>query len=128
MKLCLFVFIVTKNYVSAFAWSDGSSVNYVNWEANQPDNYRGTENCVEMGPNTGHWNDANCYARRNWICMIKRGNNSKTSIFYQNLAAYFTQSVFGCHFILHVCNYSNKCNIVYTFVCTVFQFCRASSY
>ena len=68
------VFVVLLNLTIGYSWSDGSSLNYLNWGLNQPDNYKGMENCVEMDPSTGRWNDADCYVRRNWICMIKRGN------------------------------------------------------
>ena len=29
-------------------WSDGTPVNFVNWNAGEPNNANGGENCVEM--------------------------------------------------------------------------------
>ena len=31
-----------------FIWSDGSPVNFVNWNNGEPNNVNGGENCVEM--------------------------------------------------------------------------------
>lgn len=59
---------------SGYLWSDGSSVNVLNWAVNQPDNYGGSEDCVEMWSSTSKWNDARCFDRNNWICMVNRAS------------------------------------------------------
>jgi hypothetical protein len=33
---------------NGFIWSDGSPVNFVNWNSGEPNNVNGGENCVEM--------------------------------------------------------------------------------
>ena len=40
------VFVVLLNLTIGYSWSDGSSLNYLNWGLNQPDNYKGTEKTV----------------------------------------------------------------------------------
>ena len=33
---------------NGFVWSDGTPVNFVNWNGGEPNNVNGGENCVEM--------------------------------------------------------------------------------
>lgn len=53
------------------AFSSGASAvngSYVNWQALQPDNYNGTENCLEMRVDSGaSWNDENCNSSRQYL-------------------------------------------------------------
>ncbi|XP_071511662.1 echinoidin-like [Diadema antillarum] len=56
-----------------FVWSDGSNASYRNWRPNQPDNYRGQEDCVHIGlthVRRNEWNDINCNSDtiRHFIC------------------------------------------------------------
>ncbi len=39
-----------------FEWSSGEPVSYTNWYPGQPNNYNGTQHCVEI-LNNGQWND-----------------------------------------------------------------------
>ncbi len=57
----------------SFEWSDGSPVNYNNWYPGQPNNYNGSQHCVEM-LNNGQWNDQYCTYKLEFI-MEKPCNN-----------------------------------------------------
>ncbi|KAG2466118.1 MRC1 protein, partial [Polypterus senegalus] len=64
-----------------YQWSDNSPVSYTNWGPNEPNNYLGRENCVEMGitaNGSSYWNDLNCDAMRDWICQIPKGDQPIT--------------------------------------------------
>ena len=40
-----------------------------NWEAGQPDNYRGKQSCLVIQPEVKlQWDDSTCTIRRNFIC------------------------------------------------------------
>ncbi|KAL2099694.1 hypothetical protein ACEWY4_004088 [Coilia grayii] len=59
-----------------YHWSDGSPVTHTNWGRGEPNNHEGREECVEMVTNsngTSWWNDQNCNAHQDWICMIAKG-------------------------------------------------------
>lgn len=60
-----------------YSWSDGSPLSHTNWGQGEPNNHEGREECVEMvsGTNGTHswWNDLNCDAHQDWICMIAKG-------------------------------------------------------
>uniref|UniRef100_A0A4W6C420 C-type lectin domain-containing protein n=1 Tax=Lates calcarifer TaxID=8187 RepID=A0A4W6C420_LATCA len=57
-------------------WTDGSPFRYIHWN---PNNHEGREECVEMVSSTNGtsswWNDLNCDAHQDWICMIAKGKN-----------------------------------------------------
>jgi C-type mannose receptor len=40
---------------AGFVWSDGSPVNFINWEAGEPNGAHGSENCVEMFGGNSTW-------------------------------------------------------------------------
>ncbi|XP_077865806.1 uncharacterized protein LOC102803968 [Saccoglossus kowalevskii] len=49
--------------------SSNSPIVYENWDANEPNNENGTEDCTEIWKFDGTWNDVNCsLARGNAIC------------------------------------------------------------
>ncbi|KAK1804336.1 hypothetical protein P4O66_020354 [Electrophorus voltai] len=51
-------------------WSDGSKVNFNYWVSNQPDNYNGMENCLEMNYGVElKLNDDVCSSRRSFMCV-----------------------------------------------------------
>ena len=60
--------------LAGYKWSDGSAVDYTNWKANEPNNYKGSEDCAVYITSTHNWNDMNCYATTSYICAIPRGN------------------------------------------------------
>lgn len=62
-------------FLTVYRWTDGSAVDYVNWGDNEPNNFHGSEDCVELVVGNGKWNDVNCYSKRNWICKIAKGNS-----------------------------------------------------
>ena len=48
----------------SFVWAEPPApVNYTNWDAGQPDNAYGVENCVHMWLGDGKWNDLPCEHR-----------------------------------------------------------------
>ena len=56
-------------------WSDGTPVDYTNWNPNEPNNYKGQENCVTYNVNGqgGGWNDMTCYWPKPFLCAVPRG-------------------------------------------------------
>ena len=53
-----------------FAWSDGSLVNFENWEENQPDNDFDMEDCVIIVSADGKWNDTPCEMWYGYVCKL----------------------------------------------------------
>ncbi|XP_049459415.1 macrophage mannose receptor 1 [Epinephelus fuscoguttatus] len=60
-----------------YSWSDGTPLSHTNWGPGEPNNHEGREECVEMVSSTNGtyswWNDLNCDAHQDWICMIAKG-------------------------------------------------------
>ncbi len=50
-----------------FVWKSGMISDFLNWDNNQPDNYKDNENCVTIRKN-GNWNDLNCSRKASFIC------------------------------------------------------------
>ncbi|XP_033624642.1 macrophage mannose receptor 1-like [Asterias rubens] len=50
-----------------YSWSDGTPLDYNNWDTNQPDDSSGSEQCAEYRT-TGFWNDQNCGAPQPFVC------------------------------------------------------------
>ena len=51
-----------------FQFADGQGLgDFVNWNREQPDNWRGRENCVQLLRN-GRWNDKNCEQSNPFVC------------------------------------------------------------
>ena len=55
------------SFSAGFVWSDGSPLNYVNWDRGEPNDAHGGEKCVEMKSNS-FWNDANCGVTQGFVC------------------------------------------------------------
>jgi hypothetical protein len=50
-----------------FVWSDGTPLSYRNFLPNEPNDLMG-EDCVEMSPLTGQWNDLDCERPQTYLC------------------------------------------------------------
>ena len=59
---------------SRWQWVDGSLAVYLNFDSNEPNNWKGTEDCVEMYP-SGKWNDRNCNAPGHYSCELSSGRS-----------------------------------------------------
>ncbi|XP_069815124.1 macrophage mannose receptor 1-like [Dendropsophus ebraccatus] len=68
-----------------FTWMDGSLVDFVAWDSNQPDFAHYDEFCTEMNKETGLWNDINCGMPTRFIC--ERTNSSNNATFAPTLPA-----------------------------------------
>ena len=54
-----------------WTWSySGSTLEYGNWAAGQPDNSHG-EHCMELDQDTHMWNDEQCDHHKHYICMTR---------------------------------------------------------
>lgn len=49
-------------------WVDGTGLDYENWDRNQPDNWGRGEDCAQVTPWTGGWNDIDCDSRTVFVC------------------------------------------------------------
>ena len=54
-----------------WVWADGSAVDYLAWDKDQPNNVGGNEDCVDFNARTKKWSDTNCNRLKNFICQIK---------------------------------------------------------
>lgn len=52
----------------AFVWVDGGGLDFASWLAGEPNDGGGAEDCVEMDPGRGGWNDVPCAGPRAFIC------------------------------------------------------------
>ncbi|KAM3929232.1 macrophage mannose receptor 1-like [Leptodactylus fuscus] len=66
-------------------WMDGSPVDFVTWESNQPDFPNNEEFCTEMRPPLGLWNYVNCGFNNAFIC--ERTNSTIDTTFAPTLPA-----------------------------------------
>ena len=55
---------------SKWLWIDGSLTNYTNWDSNQPNNWRGIQDCVAT--KFGKWHDIRCNLTFLPICEKSR--------------------------------------------------------
>ena len=58
-----------------YGWTDGSAVNFLNWDANEPNDHNGMEKCVELKltDDTDMWNDNFCWSTNHFVCQVPRG-------------------------------------------------------
>ena len=59
---------------SRWQWIDGSLAVYLNFASKQPDNSKGTEDCVAMYPSK-KWNDLNCNTSLHYSCELSSGRS-----------------------------------------------------
>ena len=45
---------------SVFIWTDGTNVDYTNWDVSNPSNSGGDEHCAHLMVDDGEWNDLEC--------------------------------------------------------------------
>ena len=65
---------------SEFQWSDGTVVQFTNWDAWQPDDWRNYEDCAHVRQyNDGRWNDQRCLNYLPYICKRPKGWYSKVN-------------------------------------------------
>lgn len=54
---------------SQFIWSKSKNIiTFTKWFLDNPDNYKGNEDCIEMLAITGEWNDRSCDYNTGFIC------------------------------------------------------------
>ena len=58
---------------SGYKWTDGSAYHYKNWGPGEPNDYMGTDDCVEYSKSARTWNDNNCYIAKNFVCKLALG-------------------------------------------------------
>ena len=84
---------------SEFQWSDGTVVQFTNWDAWQPDDWRNYEDCAHVRQyNDGRWNDQRCLNYLPYICKRPKGwyrilcNNqiNARTLISQSAMVYFT--------------------------------------
>ncbi|KAK7079206.1 hypothetical protein SK128_003942 [Halocaridina rubra] len=54
-----------------FGWSDNTAMDFINWEDGEPNN--DWEQCGEIYPDRGTWNDIDCASTRPSICKALKG-------------------------------------------------------
>lgn len=52
----------------AFVWIDGAGLDFTSWNAGEPNDAGGVEDCVEIDPTVGIWNDVPCDTPRAFVC------------------------------------------------------------
>ncbi|XP_077993136.1 lymphocyte antigen 75-like [Glandiceps talaboti] len=64
-----------------YEWSDGTMLQYENWEVGEPNDFNGEEECVNIYAHSdGTWNDINCGDKLPFIC--KKFNHTTEPITY----------------------------------------------
>ena len=57
--------------IAGFRWSDGSAVDFLNWDTNHPKPYGG---CIKINRINGKWQSAaHCTNGIHWLCKIAKG-------------------------------------------------------
>ena len=54
--------------VRRFDFVDGTAHTWTNWAANEPNNSGNAEDCAEVTPSTGRWNDNACSVSHPFVC------------------------------------------------------------
>ncbi|KAG7167114.1 macrophage mannose receptor 1-like 8 [Homarus americanus] len=57
-------------YVGGYVWTDGTGLDYINWDDGQPGN--DSQNCVEMLTRKGTWVDVDCTTTRAFVCKTEK--------------------------------------------------------
>ena len=61
--------------VQGYGWTDGSAVNFLNWDVNEPNDHNGMEKCAELklSDDENMWNDNFCWSTNHYVCQVPRG-------------------------------------------------------
>ena len=60
---------------SHWQWIDGTLAVLLNFISDQPDNWKGIEDCVEMKPSSRKWNDLKCSTSLHYSCEVPSGRS-----------------------------------------------------
>nr|XP_046265195.1 macrophage mannose receptor 1-like isoform X4 [Scatophagus argus] len=67
--------------LTGYVWSDGSPVNFQQWDDDEPNNRNNVESCAELKlhqfDRSKSWNDVHCEKFKGWLCQIRRGVTPK---------------------------------------------------
>ena len=66
----IFIGLSDSNIEGTFVWSDGCPLAYTNWEAGEPDNDYGLEDCVLFLGANGKWNVDFCDFWYEYVCKF----------------------------------------------------------
>uniref|UniRef100_A0A3Q3W752 Mannose receptor, C type 1b n=1 Tax=Mola mola TaxID=94237 RepID=A0A3Q3W752_MOLML len=65
--------------ITGYVWTDGSPVNFQDWQDGEPNNKNNVESCAELRiqrqESRSLWNDVHCETYNNWLCQIRLGEN-----------------------------------------------------
>ena len=57
------------------------NLTYINWCPGEPNDYKGTEDCLELRPRwNGKWNDASCHERRVSLCEVRLSRSAAQAV------------------------------------------------
>ncbi|XP_060586405.1 uncharacterized protein LOC132742102, partial [Ruditapes philippinarum] len=59
---------------NGYKWSDGSPGKYYHWRYNEPNDWGGEEDCVNILLLTGEWNDDHCARQYGYVCKVRVGS------------------------------------------------------
>eukprot|EP00117_Sycon_ciliatum_P007514 scpid20721/ scgid10588/ Macrophage mannose receptor 1; C-type lectin domain family 13 member D; C-type lectin domain family 13 member D-like; Macrophage mannose receptor 1-like protein 1 len=68
-----------RNQEGGYVWSDTTGVQYTAWATQEPNDWRGTEDCVEVMLDKARkgwqfkWNDQGCTSKRPYVCAFPAG-------------------------------------------------------
>ncbi|XP_054452124.1 macrophage mannose receptor 1-like [Anoplopoma fimbria] len=62
---------------TGYVWSDGSPLQFQDWDDGEPNNKNNVESCTEFWMThermSGSWNDVQCEKYHSWLCQIRAG-------------------------------------------------------
>ena len=65
-----------RNVEGKLQWDHGEAITYSNWANGEPNNFGGSEDCIELHGD-GKWNDGSCTASRSFLCEIAPSPSAK---------------------------------------------------
>jgi cysteine-rich repeat protein len=60
----------------SFEWDDGSALSYTNWGGGEPNDAGANEDCGQLSPSSGAWNDGVCEDSQPYVCSTLCGNGA----------------------------------------------------